>query len=192
MLVAAKFGVPCEPYVSHWGWNLAGDWSETLKTISSVSLLAMAASFGLWALLLRQAIQPAAALDTAILVLYNCTLLSHVFSPQYLNWLMPLAVLLALNIFPRSLALWSLLAALVVAIVGISSWLFPYHWHEFRLLQAPEVDVAVIRCACLVALGLLLNIAFFARYGLVPWRAVAADREQVCPEPLPPLPASNR
>ena len=114
------------------------------------------------------------ALDTAILVLYNCTLLAHVFSPQYLNWLLPLALIFAISVLPHDRPVWFLFAALVFTIVALSSWLFPYNFHEFRLLYRLPVNVGVELSACLMVLGLLLNIAFFARHGLLPWRGAGA------------------
>ena len=49
MLVAAAFGVPCRVAHSHGGFNLESDWSSTLKIASTVCLLTITASFGLWA-----------------------------------------------------------------------------------------------------------------------------------------------
>ncbi len=171
MLVAGKFGVPCHMYHSHGGYNLAGDWSSTLKTVSGLAMLGMAASLGLWGLLRGRCYDRRLALDTAILVLVNSTVLSHVFSPQFLSWLMPLSLLLALNIFPRHWAIWCAFAVLVAVIVGISGWLFPYLWMELVDLKPLPVDLCITRSACLVTLALLLDIPFFVKYGLLPWRA---------------------
>jgi hypothetical protein len=172
MLVAGAFGVPCRVEHSHGGFNLVGDWSGALKIVSNVVIAATGASFGLWALLGGRRFDRRLALDTAILVLINCTVLAHVFSPQFLNWLLPLAVLLALNIVPRNWIVWCGFAALVVAIVGISTWLFPHHYMgEFVVLQALPVALAVTRSACLVGLALLLDVCFFRKYGLIAWRA---------------------
>ena len=59
---------------------------------------------------------------------------------------------------------------LVVAILGISTWLFPHHYLQFIALEVLPVSLSVVRSACLVALALMLNFAFFAKYGLVPWQ----------------------
>jgi hypothetical protein len=177
MLVASAFGVPCHVILSHAAFDLEGDWSSTLKIVSSVGMLAAAACFGLWALLRGRRFDRRLALDTAILVLVNSTVLAHVFSPQYLNWLLPLALLLALNIFPRSFLPWCGFATLVVAIVAISSWLFPYGFKELVTLQTWPVVVSMARSACLVGLAMLLNICFLAKYGLVPWQTESRARE---------------
>ncbi len=171
MLVAAKFGVPCSTYNSYGGWNLAGDWSTPLKTVSSVAMVASAAAVGLWALLRGNRFDRRLALDTAILVLVNTSVLSHVYSPQYLIWLMPLALLLAINIFPRHWTIWLAFAVLAVAIVGISGWLFPYLYPALIKLQWLPVVLTITRSVCLVLFALLMNIPFFVKYGFIPWRA---------------------
>jgi hypothetical protein len=72
---------------------------------------------------------------------------------------------LAMNIFPRGWAIWCVFAVLVAGIVGISSWLFPYHFDELIKLDTLPVDLCMTRSACLVGLALLLDIRFFATYG---------------------------
>jgi len=171
MLALRPFGLACHVVKEYGGFNMESDWSAGLKIVSSAALLTMAASFGLWALLRGRRFDQRLALDTAMLVLINSTVLAHVFSPQYLNWLLPLATLLALNIFPRSRALWCGFAALSLAIVGISSWIFPSHCvGKLTVLETGPVVLSVARSACLAGLALLLNVCFFAKYGLNPWR----------------------
>ena len=69
---------------------------------------------------------------------------------------------------------------LVVAILGISSWLFPYHFmRQLTALQTLPVFLCLTRSGCLVGLALLLNARFFAKYGLVPWRI-----DRAAPGPL--------
>ena len=170
MLVAAKFGVPCNVIQFVRGWNLAATGAAAQNRLER-----LAAGDGrcFWALgaAVRPAIRPAAGARHRHLVLVNSVVLSHVFSPQYLNWLMPLALLLALNIFPPHWTSGRGFAVLVVAIVGISSWLFPYHYMtQFIALQVLPVSLSVVRSTCLVGLALLLNLAFFAKYGLVSWQ----------------------
>ena len=60
----------------------------------------MGGSLGLWALLRGKRFDRRQALDAAMLALLNITVLAHVISPQYLNWLLPLAILLALSTLP--------------------------------------------------------------------------------------------
>ncbi|HEX4142368.1 MAG TPA: hypothetical protein VHY91_02365 [Pirellulales bacterium] len=172
MLAARAFGFPCRVVYVPGSYNLESDWSSALKVASTVCLFIMAASVGLWALWRARRFDRRTALDAAILVLFNTTVLAHVFSPQYLIWLMPLGMLLALSVFPRSAALWCAFAVLAVAIMGLSSWLYPNHYvGMFTALQMWPVAIAVIRSACLAAMALLLNVGFFTRYGLVASRS---------------------
>jgi hypothetical protein len=172
LVAAGPLGVTFRVIRSHGGYNLESDWSGALKFASSASLVAIAASFGLWALLRGRRFDRRLALDTAILVLVDSTVFAHVFSPQYLNWLLPLALLLALNTFPRNWIPWCGFAALAATIVGISTWLFPNHYTGYlTTLETFPVALSVIRSACLLGLALLLSVRFFATYGLMPWRA---------------------
>ena len=86
------------------------------------------------------------------------------FSPQFLDWLFPVCLLLAFDVVPRRWTLWTALAALMAVSIGISSWLFPHHYIDtqglIRLTTLP-VTLSEIRSGCLVALALLLNICFF-------------------------------
>ncbi|HEX4142369.1 MAG TPA: hypothetical protein VHY91_02370 [Pirellulales bacterium] len=180
MLAASAFGVPCHVVFVPGAYNLESDWSGALKVASTVCLLAMAALTGLWALLRARRFDRRTALDAAILVLFNTTVLAHVFSPQYLIWLMPLCMLLALSVFPRSAALWCAFAVLTIAIVGISSWLFPFHFvRRLTELATWPVVMAVTRSACLLAMALLLNVCFFSKYGLVASRGESPSPREI-------------
>jgi hypothetical protein len=78
----------------------------------------------------------------------------------------PLGLLLALNVLPRGWLAWWTLAVLAIAIVEISAWLFPHHYPDFGQLRGLPVALSITRSVLLVALALLLNAGFFARYGL--------------------------
>ena len=57
-------------------------------------------------------------------------ILSHVFSPQYLLWAIPLLLLLALEILPAARARPWVLGAVLLVVATLSTWLFPYHYFE--------------------------------------------------------------
>ena len=96
-------------------------------------------------------------------------MLSTVYSPQYLNWLLPISLLLAMSVLPKRWAAWCAFAALAIVIVGVSSWLYPWHYDKGLVeLAALPVAMSEIRSACLVALALGLSICFFVRHGLGP------------------------
>jgi hypothetical protein len=170
LLVAAMLGAPCEVIQSHGGYDMIGQWSSTLKILSSITAPSSAALLGLWAILRGSRFDRRLALDAAILALVNSAVLSHVYSCYYANWLLPLALLLALNTFPRSSIRWCFFVALVATILGTSSWLYPYHYsYGLATLETLPVVFGVTRSACLVGLALLLTAGFFAKYGFVPW-----------------------
>lgn len=174
MLVGSKFGVPCKTVYTHRACDLVGDWSSGLKTVANVTMLALPAFYGLWALLRGRQYDRRQALDAAQLALVNSTVFAHVYSPQYLAWLVPVALILALNVLRPRLPVWLLLGILVTAIVGISSWLFPDLYEDFMDLSPLPVALAVTRSVCLVILALLLNISFLMKYGLLPARIATA------------------
>jgi hypothetical protein len=167
MLAAELLGVPYQAIESHVAYDLVGPWSSVLRTISSIVLLLSAAMLGLWSIARGKRFDRRLAIDTAILALVNSVALSHVYSTYYADWLVPLALLLALNIFPRSPLAWCVFAVLIATICATSSWVFPRHYETgLARLETLPVVLCAIRSACLAGLALLLNIHFFARYGL--------------------------
>jgi hypothetical protein len=181
MLVAQLLGAPYEAIESHLAYDMVGPWSGLLRTASSLTLLLSGAALGLWSIARGKRFDRRLAIDTAILALVNSAALSHVYSTYYALWLLPLALLLALNTFPLSPLAWCLFAALVATICATSSWVFPRHYETgLAKLDTLPVVLCAIRGACLAGLALLLNIGFFARYGLNPRRAAG-------PAPGPPV-----
>ena len=168
MLAMRPLGFLMDVIFSHGGYDLTGPWRGEIKMASSLSLFAARyALLGLWALWRGRRFDRRTARDIGYLALINSMVLSHVFSPQYLNWTLPIAILLALDTFPRRWSAWCLLGLLFAVILGISSWIFPKHHIELRELQPLATNLSIARSACLVALSLLLNAAFFRSFGLL-------------------------
>jgi hypothetical protein len=160
-----KFGFGGRIVPKFGSYETESRWSEALLQTSKVAILATAVGLGLWAIRRGKRSDRRLALDTAILVVIDATILSKVFSPQYLLWFVPLAMLLALNLFSDKRVLWCRFAALVIPILGITDWLFPTHYGAFLSLADLALALIVIRCLLLVALLPLFNGAFFAKYG---------------------------
>ena len=136
-----------------------------LKIISHVAPLLAAGLLGLWAVLRGSRFDRRLAVDTAILALVTTTVLSHVYSCYYTNWLLPLATLLAFSVLPPGWILWSLFAAASVLILAISSWMWPWHYTSgLARLQDLPVALCILRSACLAGLALLLTLSFFGKY----------------------------
>lgn len=162
MLAAMAFGVQCKAIESHISYDLIGPWSDALKILSSIAPLLAGALLGLWAALRGRQFDRRLALDAAILALVNSVVLSNVYSSYYANWLLPLALLLALNTLSPSWIRWCGFAVLVAAICAISGWLVPSHYHVgLATLETVPVAFCVIRSACLVGLAAVLNWEFF-------------------------------
>jgi hypothetical protein len=105
------------------------------------------------------------SLDTSLLALVSSVAISHVCSLSYMNWLLPLALLLALSVLPNQWMIWCLFVGLCVAILGVSNWIFPDHFLidlvEFR---SPAVAFAIVRGVSIIGLAMLLNWSFFIKY----------------------------
>ena len=140
MLVARAFGVPCEVSHSYGGYNLVGQWEPAWKAVAIVSAAAAGLALGLWALRRGQRFDRGTALDCAYLALVNSTVLSTVYSPQYLNWLLPISLLLAMSVLPKRWEAWCAFAALAIVIVGFTSWLYPWHY-------SGETGLVALACA---------------------------------------------
>ncbi|HTU25910.1 MAG TPA: hypothetical protein VMF30_10965 [Pirellulales bacterium] len=165
VLVLRWFGFPCEVVESHWAFDVVSPVTDAFKTLSSVLPPAMLAAAIVWAWRQGTGFSRRLAMDTAILVLVNAAVLSHVYCLYYAFWLMPLALLLAWNTFSRSDLVWGAFALLVIVQLAISSWLYPWHY-QFGLISLEPVPVAlsVIRGACLAGMAALLDWQFFAAY----------------------------
>jgi hypothetical protein len=175
LLIARRLGVPCEVTHSHGGFNLTGELAPTMKIVAIASVLTTGLSLGIWALLRGRRFDRSMALDCAYLALINSIVLATVFSPQYLDWIVPISLLLALSVLPKHWAAWCAFAVPIVAALAISSWLFPYHYRDDQglvKLGALAVLLSEIRSGCLLALAFGLSVGFFAKYGLMPWHVM--------------------
>lgn len=86
----------------------------------------------------------ALAVETALIVA------NKVGSPQFISWLLaPVAVALARGGWSGR---WRLPAVLVLAIAGLTQWVFPWAYWAFLSAEGPVVVVAAVRNALLVAL----------------------------------------
>jgi hypothetical protein len=129
MLAAGIFGAPVSVSQSHGSYNLIGTWGPAMKTMSVVLLLGFLAGLGLWALRRGRQFRRQDAYRTACYAIAAAVILSNVLSPQYFLWAIPLLLLLAVEILPAGKALPWILAATLVAVAALSTWIFPYHYY---------------------------------------------------------------
>ncbi len=171
LLLAREFGFPCQVTETHGGVNLVGPLEPKLKIAAVVLTAAAGIGLGGWALAQGRRFDRRTAMDCGYLALINSTVFATVMQPQYLNWLLPIALLLALDDMPKHWVPWSLLVSLMAAILGISGWLFPYHYMDAAgIVALAPLPVALVetRSVCLVAMAVLLNVCFFIAAGSPP------------------------
>ena len=176
LLLARDSGFPCKVTETHGGVNLVGPLEPKLKIAALVLTAAAGIGLGGWALAQGRRFDRRTAMDCGYLALINSTVLATVMQPQYLNWLLPIGLLLALDDMPKHWVPWSLLVGLMAAILGISGWLFPYHYMDAAgIVALAPLPVALVetRSVCLVAMAVLLNVCFFIAAGSAPPAAPA-------------------
>ncbi len=117
-----------------------------------------------WAVLQGSRYTRRVALDLAILALVDAAVLSHVFSLQYLNWFLPMVLILACDVLSRKWFPWLAVVAMSAIAVGVSTWIFPSHASEFfGLLHAQPLALAILQGASLAGLAVILSACFFRR-----------------------------
>ena len=128
MSIASAFGSNVFVSHSHGAFNLSGDLSGAMKTLSTLLLLGFLGSAGLWALCRWSRYTRQDAYRMACYAIPGSVILSNVLSPQYFIWAMPLVLLLAAEIFPQDKTPRLILAALLILVALTTTWIFPYNF----------------------------------------------------------------
>ena len=172
MMIGSLFGHQIYVVQSHAAFDLEGSLANLMMALSSVLMYGFLAGLWLWAFFRRAAFQGAAAYRVACFALIGAVIFSKVLSPQYFLWSIPVAVLLAVDIAPtRGISIW-LLAAMLIATAGLTTWLFPYHyanWPGHPGLLPINSDPSVLLPVPCVVLGL----RNFLYLGVVVWLGAA-------------------
>ena len=153
-----QFGLPATTVNSHDAIELLSPLVPAMRLAAALSQLALLAITLALAWRHRARFDRIAAYRTALWVLVAAVIVSNVFSPQYLIWALPLALLLAAEVLPSRVLPWLAMFGLVLGIVGLTTWLFPYHYLAESSRTALVPDLAPAACA---ALG-LRNAAYLA------------------------------
>ncbi len=128
MLLGSVCSIPARIAFDHGAFELVGSLAQPMKTASTVLLLGLLSGLGLRALLLGSRFTREEAYRTALFLIPAAAVLSPVLSPQYFVWMIPLWILLAMEILPERMTARWLAAGLLVAIAGLTTWVFPYHY----------------------------------------------------------------
>ena len=104
-------------------------------------------------------------------------MLSHVLSPQYFIWAIPLALLLAVEVMSDSIVSRLVLFGMLVVVVASTTWMFPYHYiagpgDPYALVSIPlEPPHSVPPSAAIVLIA-----RNFTYLGMMIWLVVALLR----------------
>jgi len=126
-------------------WDLAGPWSERLAQLSIGLLLLGYVALAILAWLRRRELDRHLGLQLAGFALLFTITFSKVLSPQYLIWLLPLMLVLALE----DLRPYALLVVILVMIAFLTTWIFPFHFLQAR---HPETGQMLVPLALLQGL----------------------------------------
>ena len=157
------------------GVNLTGDLAPAMLAVSNVALVTTLGVLGYVSLRRFAQYDDFEAYRVACLAVAASVAVSRVFSPQYLIWALPLLILLSTEVCrtPRS---WWTAAAAVVLIAGLTAWVFPHRYFNFRAtpLGLEPMPVASSRITtAFVVLGIrnAFYLALVATLAVWLWRS---------------------
>jgi len=172
LMAMRPFGLPVEVVSSHVAYDLESPLAPALKHVATLSLLGILAGAGWLALRTGRKYDAPAAYRTSLLVVVASVIASNVLSPQYMLWAIPLSLLVALEVLPSRVWPWVAMSVLLLAIAGLTTWLFPYHYLDKTGPICLVPNLAPLACS---VLG-LRNLAYL---GLVVWLGAAVARHHL-------------
>ena len=140
LMALSFFGYKIEPEQSFGAWNIAASSSAALASATTWLLALVLMALALWAIAGRKVYDRDLAFRYSCLTILSAVLLSKVFSPQYLVWAVPLALLLAADSLDRVSFL--VVACLLCLLTALTTAVFPY------LFFAESVPVAGLVHSC--------------------------------------------
>jgi hypothetical protein len=160
---------------THGAFNLAGDLSKLMITLSNVLLLLFLASIWFWLFFRPSELQRSNGYRAVCFTVVGSVILSKVLSPQYFIWALPMSLLLAAELFPPSRTKPWILTVLWVLVAVLSTWLFPYHYFskpdapglvssnplEAKTLYLLPCIVLAVRNLIYLAMVVWLGVALF-------------------------------
>ncbi|HZZ28445.1 MAG TPA: hypothetical protein VFE46_10625 [Pirellulales bacterium] len=186
MMLASLLGGHVFVEMTHGAFNLAGSFSGLMLVLSNVVLGAFLLGLCLWVFFQPAERSRVSGYRAACLALVDCVILSKVLSPQYFVWAMPMALLLAVEVMPKHRAASWALALCLVAIVALTTWIFPYHYAAdpnhpelIALLPPSPKDATNLQLLPCIILG-IRNILYFA---LAVWLFALLIRQAAPPSP---------
>lgn len=183
--LAACVGFPFSVIEVYCFDEVVSPWTPALKMLSRWLLLGLYGISGLWALLQSDRFQQLPAYRLACFVLLGTVVLSNVLSPQYFIWVIPVAMLLAVELPPGPARQRPLLLAALIAIGALTLLEYPLAYPELvKRGRGPDPTAASVYLA-----EAIVGVRNFALLALTIWlgaQMVNATRSSSPPRPLPP------
>jgi hypothetical protein len=177
MLIGSPLGWSTYVWHSHGAYELAGDLAPVMKLISIALQLIFLSAIAIWSLLLGQRYSRRVAYCVSLLILAADIMLSNVLSLQYFIWAIPLALLLAVEIMSDAFAARWIFMGLLVIVVTLTTWIFPYHYlsgseESYALVVLPLDGVRTVPEGA----AIVLIVRNFTYVGIMIWLAVVMAR----------------
>lgn len=174
MMIGALFGPKAYISHSHGAFDLSGDLSPVLMTLSNILLLGFLAGAGIWSFLRWSRFSRQDAYRLTCYVIPTAVILSKVLSPQYLVWAFPPLLLLAVEIFPKGRVSPWILGALLIVVAATTIWVFPYNFISIK--SNPHALVPMTQMDHLdpdaLTAYIVLGLRNFLYLGVVLWLGV--------------------
>jgi hypothetical protein len=129
MAAASLVGPPIAATLSHSGTDLTGPLAPAMKALRTMALAGLVGGLALWALRRGDRYTRTAAYQVSCLAITATIVLSNVLTPQYFIWTLPMMLLLATDLFGETPRTHLLAAGLLIALAGLTTWVFPYHFY---------------------------------------------------------------
>ena len=174
MMIASLFGPRAFVSHSHGAFDLSGDLSNAMITLSKILLGGFLAGTGIWALLRWSRFSREDAYRLTCYVIPTSVILAIVLSPQYFVWAFPILLLLAVEIIPEGRASPWILGVLLIVVGAMTIWVFPYNFgstieNPHALVPMPLTDH--LDPSALTAY-IVLGLRNFIYLGVVVWMGV--------------------
>ncbi len=181
ILIASLLGTPIAIANTHGAFEVSCAWSPAMKILSTILLPLFLIGMGVWALWRWSRYRREDGYCTACFVIAAVVILSNVFSPQYLIWAVPMMLLLALERFPKGQLRFWVLFGVVMLMIALTTWLFPYNYYRtalplpirssYGLVPDGKTFTSPSPVACIVLV--VRNVVYF---GIVLWLGVILIR----------------
>ena len=183
---ASLFGVPATVENKNYCYEIISSLSSTMKSVSLLLQLAFYTGLGINALWQGKRFDRRNALQSVCLAIVGAVILANVFSPQYLVWALPVAILLAADVLPDCLIDRWIMLGLLALIVATTTWIFPYHYFTTKY-SATDGSANLVYAGVYDSppfIWLILAVRNLAYVAMVTWLGIAMFRRRLPNSPV--------